>query len=457
MSLITGVILAAGQGKRMHSVHPKVLHHVAGKPMLLHVLEAARGAGVDDPIVVVGHGREELLSTLPHLNYVVQEAQMGTGHAVAQAKTAIPKESSGVLVLCGDTPLLTAEVLGALVEHHRVTGAAATILTAELEDPQGYGRILRDGSWSVQRIVEQRDANPAEAAIREINSGTYIFEKDDLFAALENITPDNSQGEYYLTDVIRVFCNEGKKVSALKAKDPQEVLGINDRIQLARAGEVLHRRKNRELMLEGVTIVDPATTWVDADVTIGQDTILLPGTLIEGSTVIGRECRIGPSCRLRDCRVGEGSQVQYAVLVGSSFGRECKIGPFAYIRPDSKVGNHVKIGDFVEIKKTTIGDGSKVPHHTYLGDSLLGANVNIGAGTITCNYDGEKKSVTTIRDNVFVGSNSNLVAPVEIGKNAYIAAGSTINENVPEDSLAIARQRQTNIEGWVAKKGKKKE
>lgn len=456
MSLISAVVLAAGQGKRMHSVHPKVIHPVAGKPMLLHVLETAREAGVFNQIVVVGHGRAEVCDTLPQLDYVIQEEQKGTGHAVAQAKHAIPVEISKVLVLCGDTPLLTAEGLTALIQHHRETRAVATILTAEMEDPYGYGRIVRGETGCVEKIVEQRDASPVEAEIREINSGTYIFEKTELFTALERITPDNAQGEYYLTDVIRLFFEEGKRVSAMKVQDPQEVLGINDRVQLAHAEEVLRQRKNKELMLSGVTIVDPATTRVDAGVEIGQDTVIYPFTIIEGKTIIGSECQIGPSCRIQDCRIGDGAQIQYSVLVGSSFGQGCKVGPFAYIRPDSTLGNNVKIGDFVEVKKSKIGDGSKVPHHTYLGDSSLGTNVNIGAGTITCNYDGEKKSVTTIEDNVFVGSNSNLVAPVVIGRNSYIAAGSTIIENVPENSLAIARERQTNIEEWVIKKGKKK-
>lgn len=454
--MITAVILAAGQGKRMCSAHPKVIHHVAGKPMLQHVLDTAEKAGIQKKVVVLGHGKEEILKVLPEMEYVVQEEQMGTGHAVLQAKQAVPADCSKVLVLCGDTPLLTPESLTALMEYHSDTGAAATILTACLDDPSGYGRIVRGSSGSVEKIVEDKDAGPVEAEIKEINSGTYVFEKEDLFAALKQVTPDNSQGEYYLTDVVRLFFQEGKKVAALKARDSREVLGINDRIQLSFAEEVLRSRKNRELMLSGVTIVDPASTRVDADVVIGKDTVILPNTLIEGSTVIGCECRIGPNCRLQDCCIGNNVEVQYSVLVNSSFGSGCRIGPFAYIRPESKIGNNVKIGDFVEIKKTTVGDGSKIPHHTYLGDSLVGSNVNIGAGTITCNYDGEKKSVTTIHDGVFVGSNCNLVAPLELGKNVYVAAGSTITEDVPENALAIARERQTNIEDWVVKKGKKR-
>ena len=456
MSQVNAVILAAGKGKRMRSAHPKVLHKVGGKPMLLHVCEAARKAGVDKQIVVVGHGREKLLENLPELNYVVQEEQLGTGHAVFQAKEAIGADVERVLVLCGDTPLLTSATLKNLIQHHEKTGAVATILTAEIENPYGYGRILRDSSGSVKKIVEHRDASPEELLIIEINSGTYIFEKTDLFAALDRLTPDNSQGEYYLTDVISVFFSQGKKVSAFKTEDADEIQGINDRVQLAVAEEILRNRKNRELMLSGVTLIDPSTTYIDTNVEIGQDTIIFPHTFIQGNSVIGSGCQVGPSCRLQDCVLGDNSVVQYSVLVESRFGQGCKIGPFAYVRPGSDVRDNVKIGDFVEVKKCKIGAGSKVPHLTYLGDSEIGEGVNVGAGTITCNYDGEKKHKTIISDNAFIGSNSNLVAPIEIGKEAYIAAGSTITENVPEGALAIARERQTIKEGWVGKKGKRK-
>ena len=456
MSQVSAVILAAGQGKRMRSVHPKVLHKVGGKPMLLHVMDAARKAGVEEQIVVIGHGRETLLESLPELNYVVQEQQLGTGHAVFQAREAVGKGVERVLVLCGDTPLLTASTLKNLIEYHEKTGAEATILTAEMDNPWGYGRILRNDAGNVEKIVEHKDASPEELLIKEINSGTYIFQKTSLFAALDKLTPDNAQGEYYLTDVISVFFRQGKKVSAFKAEDTKEVQGINDRVQLAEVEEIFRSRKNRELMLSGVSLIDPATTYIDADVKIGQDTVILPHTIIQGNSIIGSHCLIGPSSRLEDCVLGNNCIVQYSVLIESKFGQGCKIGPFAYVRPGSDLRDNVKIGDFVEIKKSTIGTGSKVPHLTYLGDSEVGVGVNVGAGTITCNYDGEKKHKTIISDNVFVGSNSNLVAPLEIGKDAYIAAGSTITENVPEGALAIARERQTTKEGWVAKKGKKK-
>lgn len=457
MNPVTAIILAAGQGKRMCSEYPKVLHQVGGKPMLMHVTEAARLAGVVDQLVVVGHGREELLKGLPDLNYVVQEQQLGTGHAVIQAKRAVNEESKNILVLCGDTPLLTASTLNGLIKHHEETCATATILTGEFENPQGYGRIVRSASGSVQKIVEHRDACPEELLINEINSGTYLFEKASLFSALEEIGPDNAQGEYYLTDVISVFCNQGKPVSAFKIEDAQEVQGINDRIQLAYAEQILRQRKNRELMLSGVTLIDPSSIYIDADVIIGRDTIIFPHTFIEGKCEIGSGCHIGPGSRIQDCIIGNGSYVYYSVLVESSFGQGCKIGPFAYVRPGSDLGDNVKIGDFVEIKNSKIGAGSKIPHLTYVGDSLVGTGVNIGAGTITCNYDGEKKSQTIIRDNVFVGSNSNLIAPLEIGKGAYIAAGSTITEDVPEEALAIARGRQATKENWAAKKGRKRE
>jgi len=457
MEYVSAVILAAGQGKRMRSSHPKVLHRVGGKPMLLHVCGAAQAAGVKNQVVIVGHGREELLESLPALKYVVQEQQLGTGHAVLQAKDALPPEAEKVLVLCGDTPLLTAETLTNLIRHHRETAAAATILTADFLDPKGYGRIVRGPSGMVERIVEHRDASPEELLIQEINSGTYVFERADLFRALESITPDNDQGEYYLTDVIHLFFKEGKKVSAFKTADYREVLGINDRIQLAEAEQILRERKNRELMLSGVTLIDPATTYIDSDVKIGRDTIILPNTFIAGDCVIGSDCMVGPNCRLQDVTVGDGSHIWYSVLVESTFGKGCKIGPFAYVRPGSEVSDNVKIGDFVEVKKSKIGAGSKVPHLTYVGDSIIGTGVNVGAGTITCNYDGVKKYQTIIHDNVFIGSNSNLVAPVEIGKGSYIAAGSTITEDVPEGSLAIARERQTTKKGWAAKKGSKKD
>lgn len=455
MSLVTAVILAAGRGKRMRSSHPKVLHRVGGRPMLLHVCEAARMAGVENQLLVVGHGKEELIDTLPGFNYIVQKQQMGTGHAVLQAKNAVSAKSESVLVLCGDTPLLTGDTLASLIRHHEETAATATILTAVFEDPQGYGRIVRGASGDVEKIVEHRDASPEELLINEVNSGTYIFEKDCLFDALENLTPDNDQKEYYLTDVIHQFFSRGRRVSAFKSADALEVRGINDRMQLAQAEQVLRDRRNRELMLSGVTLIDPATTYVDPEVTIGQDTVIYPNTLIEGNCAIGSDCEIGPNCHFRNVAIGEGSYIWHSVLLDSTFGRGCKIGPFAYVRPGSELSDNVKIGDFVEVKKSKIGAGSKVPHLTYVGDSILGTGVNVGAGTITCNYDGIKKSQTIIHDNVFIGSNSNLVAPVEIGRGSYIAAGSTITEDVPESSLAIARERQTTKEGWAAKKGSK--
>lgn len=455
MNTVTAVILAAGQGKRMHSSVPKVLHEAGGKPMFQHVCAAAEAAGVEDHVIVVGHGREKLLEAFPDMNYAVQDRQLGTGHAVLQAEEAVASECETILVLCGDTPLLTVETLAGLLQEHQETGAAATILTAEFPEPTGYGRIVRGTSCIVEKIVEHRDASSQELLIKEINSGTYVFEKAPLFAALKDITPDNDQGEYYLTDVIEMFCRQGRKVSAFKTPDACEVLGINDRLQLAQAEKVLRRRKNQELMLTGVTIVDSATTFIDADVIVGQDTVILPNTLIEGNSKIGSGCQVGPNCHLREVTVGDGTHIWHSVLVASSLGQDCNIGPFAYLRPGSQLEDQVKIGDFVEVKKSNIGKGSKVPHHSYIGDSQLGSGVNIGAGTITCNYDGEKKDQTIIHDNVFVGSNSNLVAPVEIGKGSYIAAGSTITDNVPENSLAIARERQITKKDWTTKKGKK--
>ncbi|BCV20022.1 bifunctional UDP-N-acetylglucosamine diphosphorylase/glucosamine-1-phosphate N-acetyltransferase GlmU [Moorella sp. Hama-1] len=446
------VILAAGQGKRMHSRRPKVLHRIAGRYLVEHVLAAAREAGIDKQVIVIGHGAEEVREALgPGYTYVLQEQQLGTGHALARARKAA-NTAATVLVLCGDTPLLRPETLARLLKEHRDRQAAVTVLTAVLDDPTGYGRIIRDGQGRVTGIVEERDASPMERTIREINTGTYCFAAAYLWPFLEQLKPDNDQAEYYLTDVVALACRESLPVLAVATDDPEETLGVNDRAQLAAAGAVLQRRINNRLMLAGVTIIDPIATYIDATVQVGQDTIIYPGTFLEGHTIIAAGCTLGPGTTLRDCQVGEGSQIIHTVALESQIGAGCQVGPFTYLRPGTILEDRTKVGDFVELKATRIGTGSKVPHLTYLGDTTVGTGVNIGAGTITCNYDGQKKWPTVIEDGAFIGSNSNLVAPVRVGAGALVGAGSTITEDVPAGSLALARGRQVNLVGRGQKK-----
>lgn len=453
---LTAVILAAGKGTRMKSRRPKVLHEIAGRPMLHYVLDAAKGAGADRCLVVAGHGFDEVRRAV-ETEVLRQEPQAGTAHALLQAEAALEGYRGELLVLCGDTPLLTGETLGALAAHHRRSGAAATVLTARLDDPTGYGRVIRDAAGNVCRIVEQKDATPYELAVNEVNTGIYCFAAPLVFDYLRRVTPDNAQGEYYLTDVVRLMAADGLRVASYTAPVADEILGINDRVQLARAGEILRRRILEKLMREGVTVIDPASTFVGAAVEIGRDTVIYPFTVIEGMTRIGEDCVVGPGARLADAVLGNGVAVQYAVVVGSSLGDGCTVGPFAYVRPGCEIGPRVKIGDFVEVKKSRVGQESKIPHLTYVGDAEIGAGVNVGAGTITCNYDGVKKHRTVIGDGAFIGSNANLVAPVVIGPGAYIGAGSTITKDVPAGALGIARSRQLNIPDWVARRKKSTE
>ncbi|WP_406677462.1 bifunctional UDP-N-acetylglucosamine diphosphorylase/glucosamine-1-phosphate N-acetyltransferase GlmU [Moorella sp. ACPs] len=445
MAETVAVILAAGQGKRMHSRLPKVLHRIAGRSLLEHVLAATREAGIEDNIIVIGHGAGEVKAVLgTEQKYAFQEQQLGTGHALAQAREAAG-EANTVLVLCGDTPLIRPATLTGLLQHHRDTGAAVTILSARIADPTGYGRIIRDGQGRVKGIVEERDATPSEKAINEINTGIYCFAAAFLWPTLAQLKPDNDQGEYYLTDVVALAVDQGLRVETLVAGDAGEVLGVNDRAQLAAAGAVWRRRINAAHMQSGVTIIDPETTYIDVTVTIGRDTIIYPGTFLEGNTIIGAGCCLGPGTTIRDSQVGDGSTITYAVVLESTIGPGCQIGPFAYLRPGTILEAGVKVGDFVEIKASRVGRGSKVPHLTYLGDATVGREVNIGAGTITCNYDGRQKWPTIIEDGAFIGSNTNLVAPVRVGAGALIGAGSTITEDVPAGSLALARERQVNL------------
>ncbi|WP_285890577.1 bifunctional UDP-N-acetylglucosamine diphosphorylase/glucosamine-1-phosphate N-acetyltransferase GlmU [Paenibacillus macerans] len=446
------IVLAAGQGKRMKSKLYKVLHPVCGKPMVGHVLNAVQQAGCERTIVVVGHGAEAVKSYLgSSAEYVLQEQQLGTGHAVKQAGPQLAGEEGTTVVICGDTPLVTAETLEALFELHTRKGAAATVLTAKMDNPQGYGRVIRGENGTVERIVEQKDCTPEEAAVQEINTGTYCFDNAKLFAALEKVTNDNAQQEYYLTDVIGILVQAGEIVEGYAAQDHRESIGVNDRVALAEAEAVMRERIVRLHMLGGVTVIDPASTYIGADVTIGSDTVIYPGTVLSGRTVIGEDCVIGPASQIEDSVIYDGAKVKHSVLSQAEVGKETAVGPFAYLRPGAKLGANVKVGDFVEIKNATLDDGAKVSHLSYIGDAKVGKNVNIGCGAITVNYDGYNKSITEIEDEAFIGSNVNLIAPVKVGKGAYVVAGSTITHSVPEGDLAIARQRQENKSGYAEK------
>lgn len=454
MAKITGVILAAGKGVRMRSRLAKVLHPVAGIPMVSHVARAARAAGVDRLVLVVGHGREQVMKDMADdsIQFVVQEQQLGTGHALLQAENAAAG-SEIILVLCGDTPLLRAATLEKLINYHQENQAAATVLTAQLEHPKGYGRIIRDQFGDIVRIVEEKDASPLEREIREINSGIYCFDKE-VFQILKGLTPENAQGEYYLTDALIEYRQRGCRVLALPAALGEDIYGINDRSQLAFAERILRQRKCNEVMLSGVTIIDPATTFIDAEVKIGMDTTILPFTMIEGSTVIGEDCLIGPGSRIISSQIGNQVTIDNSKVIDSQIADGCNIGPYAYLRPGTELHQDVKVGDFVEVKKSVVGAGSKIPHLAYVGDATIGCHVNVGAGTITCNYDGENKHPTVIEDGAFIGSNTNLVAPVRIGRNATTGAGSTITRDVPPFSLGVERASQKVIDNWRQRRQK---
>ncbi|MEN6566533.1 MAG: bifunctional UDP-N-acetylglucosamine diphosphorylase/glucosamine-1-phosphate N-acetyltransferase GlmU [Veillonellales bacterium] len=453
MSDLLTVILAAGKGTRMKSALPKVLHTVGGKPMVQQVLDAANQAGSSRNIVVVGFGAaqvEEVIGT--QAEFVVQEQQLGTGHAVRQAERLLTEFNGTVMVLCGDTPLLEGKTLAELYDAHQAAGAAATVLTARMPDPAGYGRVIRDDSGRVLKIVEQKDANPAELAINEVNTGIYCFDREALFEALATINCANQQGEYYLTDVIGILVGQKAKVGAVAAGDYQQTLGINSRLQLAAAEKILRRRKLNEVMENGVTIMDPDSTFIDAEVTIEPDTVIYPFTWLEGATTIGRGCSIGPGTRIQNTKIGDEVTLQFTYAHDCRVENHVTVGPYVHLRPDTVLSEGVKVGNFVEVKNSQVGKNSKIPHLSYIGDTDMGARVNIGSGTITVNYDGKTKHRTTIEDEAFIGCNSNLVAPVTVGKGAYIGAGSTITKNVPSVGLGVARARQVNIEGWVGKR-----
>lgn len=452
MTNVFAVILAAGQGTRMKSKLYKVLHPVCGKPMVEHVIDHIETVNVDRIVTVVGHGADLVKETLgTKSEYVLQAEQLGTAHAVQQAEPILGELEGTTLVVCGDTPLIRPETMQALFAHHAEQGAKATILTAVAENPTGYGRILRDANGQVAQIVEQKDATSEQQKVTEINTGTYCFDNKALFAALKEVNNENAQGEYYLPDVIEIMQKQGDIVSAFVTDNFNETLGVNDRFALSQAEELMRARINERHMRNGVTIINPASTHISADAIIGSDTVLLPGVIIEGKSVIGEDCKIGPNSHIVASQIGNGTTIHSSVVLNSTVGNETAVGPFAHLRPESSLGNHVKIGNFVEVKKSVLGDDTKVSHLSYIGDAEVGSNVNIGCGSITVNYDGKNKFKTVIEDDVFVGCNSNLVAPVTLEKGSFIAAGSTITKDVPSEALALARARQENKLGYVSK------
>ncbi len=453
MSDLVTVILAAGKGTRMKSKLPKVLHKAAGKSMVQHVIDAAKAAGAKRNIVVTGFGGDMVREAIgAQAEYAQQKEQLGTGHAVMQTADLLKDETGTVMVLCGDTPLLTGDLLKKLYQAHVEAQAKATVLTAIMPDATGYGRIIRMADGSVQKIVEHKDATEEERQVKEVNSGIYCFDAKALFESLKKVTNDNAQGEYYLPDVLEILQKQGKKIWAVAADDYESTLGINSRLQLAGAEKILRRRKNEELMAEGVTIMDPDTTYIDADVKVGRDTVIYPMTWLEGNTVIGEECEIGPSIRFQNVKAGNHVTGQFTYAHDCQLDDGVILGQFTHIRPDTHLAEGVKIGNFVEVKNSTVGKGSKLPHLSYIGDTDMGSGCNMGCGTITVNYDGKTKFRTKIGNDAFIGCNSNLVAPVEVEDGAYVGAGSTITKTVPSNTLAIARARQKNIEGWVDKR-----
>ncbi|MEU0603952.1 bifunctional UDP-N-acetylglucosamine diphosphorylase/glucosamine-1-phosphate N-acetyltransferase GlmU [Streptomyces sp. NPDC006393] len=452
------VVLAAGEGTRMKSATPKVLHEICGRSLVGHVLAAARELKPENLVVVVGHAREKVTAHLaevdPQVRTAVQEKQKGTGHAVRMGLEELGGAVDGtVVVVCGDTPLLTGETLRKLADTHGEDGNAVTVLTAEVPDATGYGRIVRDGdSGAVTAIVEHKDATEAQRAIREINSGVFAFDGRLLADALGKVRTNNSQGEEYLTDVLGILREAGHRVGACVAGDHREIAGINNRVQLAEARRILNDRLLTAAMLAGVTVVDPATTWVDVTVTFEQDVVVLPGTQLHGSTHLAEGSVVGPNSRLTDTRVGAGARVDNTVSDGAVVGPEASVGPYAYLRPGTRLGLKSKVGTYVETKNASIGEGTKVPHLSYVGDATIGEYTNIGAASVFVNYDGQDKHHTTVGSHCRTGSDNMFVAPVTIGDGAYTAAGSVITRDVPPGSLAVARGQQRNIEGWVARK-----
>ena len=451
--MFTSVILAAGMGTRMKSKMPKVLHKVCGKPLSKWVIDASKAAGADKVCAVVGHKAETVKEVLGDVcEFALQAEQKGTGHAVMQAIDVIKNSKGEVVILNGDTPLITAETINKAIEYHKNNGNQATVITAILDDATGYGRIVRDNDGSVLKIVEQKDASEEEKKINEVNSGMYVFDAQSLVYALDKITPNNAQGEYYLTDTLEILLSAGKKIGGYAISDNDEIRGINDRVQLNEAEKIMQKRINEYHMRNGVTMRNPESVYIEDGVEIGNDTEICQNVTIKSGTKIGSDCVIGSGSMLDRAVIHDGVDVLSSVILESEVDEGTHVGPFEYIRPNCHVGKEVKVGDFVELKNSNIDDGTKISHLTYIGDSDVGKRVNFGCGTVTCNYDGKKKYRTTIGDDCFVGCNTNFVSPINVGDGVYIAAGSTITEDIPENSLSIARARQVNKEGWKDKR-----
>ncbi len=453
MKALQTMILAAGKGTRMRSEIPKVLHEICGVTLLDNVLDTIAPLTSTTPIVVIGHGREAVVASVGDraVDFAVQEKMLGTGHAVMMGRTFIDPEAD-VMILNGDVPLLTEETLRAFWAHHCEEKAAGTVMTMRLSEPKGYGRIVKDETGHFSEIIEEKDADAQIRRIDEVNGGIYLFRGADLLEALDGLTNDNAQGEYYLTDVLGILRSK-ERVITTYAVDPEELIGVNSRLQLAQAEEILQKRILESLMISGVTIRRPHTLYVEKHVKVGRDTVIWPGTVLRGKTVIGEGCEIGPDADITDCEIAGNVCVKSSTLIESSVDSGTKVGPYAYMRPNSRVGKDAKVGDFVELKNATIGDGTKISHLTYVGDGDVGDRVNIGCGVVFVNYDGKNKHRTTVEDDAFIGCNVNLVSPVTVGAGGYVAAGSTITEDVAPGALAIARSRQEEKRDWVAKKG----
>lgn len=449
------LILAAGEGTRMKSALPKVAHEVLGVPMISHVVDAARRAGCERVIAITGHGADVVEALLDEgVETVRQDRQLGTGHAVMCARDALAGFEGSLLVLSGDTPLLRPETIAGLSALRESSGAAVTLLTAHLPDPTGYGRIVRNRDGAVDAIVEHKDLAGDQHAIDEVNTGTYCFDAAVLFAHLDRLSTENAQGEYYLTDMVSIFNGEGMLVTAMATDQPMETLGVNSRVQLAEATKVLQRRINHAHMLAGVTMTDPELVWVGPHVILGRDVVLEPMTFLMGDTEVSDGAHIGPNSRVKDSLIGPDAVVDSSVVVGAKVGAGASVGPVAYLRPGTVLEARAKAGTSVEIKNSTVGEGSKVPHLSYIGDATIGKNVNVGAGTITCNYDGVNKHATVIEDGAFIGSDTMLIAPVRVGEGAVVGAGSAIARDVPAGSLGIERTEQRTVEGWRERKAR---
>jgi bifunctional UDP-N-acetylglucosamine pyrophosphorylase/glucosamine-1-phosphate N-acetyltransferase len=458
MSEIHLVVLAAGKGTRMKSRIPKVLHEAAGLPLIECVLRAGDALDPQSTTVVVGHLADRVRAVLGKrlgLRFALQEPQLGTGHALMQAEPQLRAATGTVLLLYGDVPLLRAATLRTLVDAHRARKAAATVLTARVGDPHGYGRIIRTNG-RITAIVEEKDATREQRAIDEINSGIYAFDLAPLFGSLTSLRAANAQGEYYLTDLVRTYADAGLTVDTVTVDDPWEITGVNSRKELADVTAILNARRNEELMAAGVTLIDPASTWIGPDVSVGADTIIHPNVHLEGRTRIGSGCVVHASVRIIDSILDDGAVINnFCVITESHVASGAVVGPFAHVRPQSDIREGAHVGNFVELKKTTIGKGSKANHLSYLGDTTIGEKVNIGAGTITCNYDGVRKQQTVIEDGAFIGSDTQLIAPVTVRSGAYVGTGTTVREDVPAGALAVSAGKQRNIEGWVEKKKQK--